>query len=60
MEATQTAVMAFPCTMCGALFDLRYDLARYSSELSVEDVMSALKTKRFGKKPLCWKCRFSF
>jgi len=55
MAATYT-LMATPCTKCGELFDLSYDLARYSNELSVEDVMSALRTKRPGKK-LCWRCR---
>ncbi len=55
--AVNHAIMATSCMKCGELFDLRYDLARYSSELSVEDVINALKTRHSGRQALCWQCR---
>lgn len=51
------AAMAVPCTRCGALFDLSYDLAQYGEGLAVEEVMHALRTRRLAKTALCWDCR---
>jgi hypothetical protein len=48
--------MPVRCSVCGATFDLRYDLEDFNGEEQLHDMLHALATRR-GRRMLCWKCR---
>jgi len=60
MKTQMADTMAVPCSCCGQLFDLRYDLTRIGGDYGVDEVMRVLRDKSLSKRAMCWDCRSQF